>query len=57
MDKRNPCDLCERTDCFDCALDYNSGEYQCCNWDCFLNHEGDCIISVFDNCGAWKKEG
>ena len=53
----NPCDVCDKETCFDCALYCNSAEYQCCNWNCFLNHEGDCVISIFDKCGAWKKEG
>ena len=57
MDKRNPCDVCSNISiekCSFCSFGHYTSEYQCCNWDCFLNYEGDCIVSVFDNCGAWK---
>lgn len=53
-----PCDVCESTSCWDCCLNITSTkEYQCANYSCFLNHEGDCLISAFDKCGAWKKDG
>ena len=55
--KRNPCDVCNSEECWFCALYCNTEEYQCCNWDCFLNFEGDCKIGIFYKCGAWKKEG
>lgn len=57
MSGLNPCDVCDREFCSGCALYCSSGEYQCANYNCFLNHEGDCIISIFDKCGAWKKDG
>lgn len=57
MSGLNPCDVCENEYCGNCCLFSTTAEYQCANYNCFLNHEGDCIISVFDNCGAWKKDG
>lgn len=52
----NPCDVCEKDYCGDCALYPQSAEWECCNYNCFLNHEGDCIISIFARCGAWRKD-
>lgn len=53
----NPCDVCEKDYCGDCALYPQSAEWECCNYNCFLNHEGDCLISIFSRCGAWKRDG
>lgn len=58
MDGRNPCDVCEgrRCDSFgECALHAYPVKYECCNYDCFLNHEGDCAVSLFEKCGAWRE--
>ena len=52
----NPCDVCENKLCVNCCLFAATFEYQCTNYNCFLNHEGDCLISVFDKCGAWRKD-
>lgn len=58
MDGRKPCDVCGKQFplCDDCPLYGLPIEYQCANWNCFLNHEGDCMISLFERCGAWKGE-
>lgn len=56
MNGLNPCSVCDK-DCYlgtECVFNEHSSEYQCCNYGCFLNVEGDCIISVFERCGAWK---
>lgn len=52
----NPCDVCEERPCEDCALNNTSGGYQCGNHPCFLNYEGSCVLSLYADCGAWKKE-
>ena len=58
MNGRNPCDVCNR-DCDlgnECVFAGYTVQYQCFNYDCFLNHDGNCLVSVFDRCGAWKGE-
>lgn len=57
MSVLNPCDVCRNKYCGNCCLLASTNEYQCVNYDCFLNNEGDCLISVFDKCGAWRKDG
>lgn len=57
MSGSNPCDVCRNEYCGNCCLFVATNEYQCANYDCFLNYEGNCLIQVFDKCGAWKKDG
>jgi hypothetical protein len=54
-ESRNPCDLCQKV-CHEteCALNCFTREYQCEQLKCFLNYEGSCMISLYDNCGAWE---
>lgn len=52
---KNPCDVCDTEHCDDCALNIYALEHECCNYQCFLNYDGTCIISLFEKCGAWKK--
>ena len=58
MDGRNPCDVCEQhAGCgfeVDCVFNCYPRMYICCNYDCFLNYDGDCLMAVFERCGAWK---
>lgn len=54
MNGRNPCDVCDGCK-EDCIFLVHTMEFQCTNYACFLNHEGDCLVSAFDNCGAWEK--
>ena len=51
---RNPCDLCHRKECEDCVLVTHSKECECANYECFLNFDGSCVLSLFDECGAWE---
>lgn len=51
---RNPCDLCHRKECEDCVLVAHPKECTCANYDCFLNYDGSCVLSLFDECGAWE---
>lgn len=50
----NPCDCCERSSwasgCSNCILD----EYEtiCSNGECFLNHEGSCLLGIAEKCKA-----
>ena len=62
-DTRNPCDLCKRKKCFDvdddsdfaCALGGFTSNYHCSEYQCFLNYEGKCMVSLYDRCGAWEE--
>lgn len=56
MNGVNPCDVCKNQDCWNCCFNSVTDEYECTNYNCFLNHEGDCLISVFEKCGAWRKD-
>lgn len=61
MSGENPCNICKYESCekMDCVLNriYNKS-YECPVGDCFLNHEGSCLISLYDDCGCRKaKEG
>lgn len=53
MKDRNPCDLCNKK-CEDCALDVYTRNNYCEQYDCFINYEGSCLLSLYENCGAWK---
>lgn len=56
MDSKNPCDICENeSKCEECVLHrmYNKA-YECCVYECFLNYEGSCLISIYDDCGCLK---
>lgn len=56
MYDRHPCDICGYKDkCFDirCNLHQIYNRVNVCQqYDCFLNYEGSCKISVYDKCGA-----
>lgn len=52
---KNPCDLCEKGGkCEDCLFDVYATEIDCVQYDCFINYEGTCLLSLYENCGAWK---
>lgn len=54
--EKNPCDLCKREGCeYDCALHGDHKNFQCTEYDCFLNYEGNCLIGLYERCGAWKE--
>lgn len=53
MARKNPCDVCNG--CVeDCVLNVHTMQFQCLNYECFVNHDGSCLLSFYDNCGAWK---
>ncbi len=54
MDGKNPCDVCRRSECIDCALIVYATKFECCSYECFLNYEGSCMIGLYDECGAWE---
>lgn len=56
MSGRNPCDVCSGSCKIgdECVFNVYTSKYECWNYDCFLNYEGNCLVSVFDRCGAWK---
>lgn len=55
MNVQNPCDVCGKNYCDECVLSKTALKSRCSNYDCFVNHEGDCMLSIFENCGAWKE--
>lgn len=57
MNGVSPCSVCGKSSCWECVLNGMTKENECTNYNCFLNYEGDCLISVFEKCGAWKKDG
>lgn len=54
--ERNPCDLCG-LECSEaeCVLYrvYNEAIY-CSAHECFVNYEGSCLLSLYDDCGCRK---
>ena len=41
----------------DCLLNsWSKKYYQCLTYECFLNYEGSCLISLYESCGACKGE-
>ena len=54
MEKKNPCDLCDGCK-GDCVFIAHTLQFQCRNYECFLNHEGSCLTSFYEHCGAWKE--
>lgn len=57
MNGFNPCDVRKCESCWDCCFSGVTNEYECTNYNCFLNREGDCLVSVFEKCKAWRKGG
>lgn len=57
MKDANPCDICKSKDnCSDeCILNriYNKAFY-CKAYDCFVNYEGSCLLSLYDDCECRK---
>ena len=57
MEGENPCNLCQSRDCLDqdCILQriYNKVN-ECSVGACFLNYEGSCLLSLYDDCGCRK---
>ena len=54
---KNPCDICKKDDCWECLLNsWSKKYYQCLTYECFLNYEGSCLISLYESCGACKGE-
>lgn len=60
VDGKNPCDVCDRPcEClsgYDCIFDVYARKYECRNDECFMNYEGMCVVSAYENCGAWEGE-
>lgn len=60
MNRENPCNICknqERCSEVDCILHRIWNEcFYCKQYNCFLNHEGDCALSLYDDCGSRKGE-
>ena len=58
MYEEHPCNICGfRDKCHDmeCPLDQICNKINCCQqYDCFLNYEGSCKISIYDDCGSRK---
>ena len=56
MSGENPCNICH-ADCKEeeCIfyLRYNRA-YVCEAYDCFVNCEGSCLLSLYDDCGCRK---
>lgn len=52
----HPCDLCERDDCWDCALQNDLVVYPCNNYECRFEYEGSCNLGIYSRCGAWKEK-
>ena len=50
----NPCDVCKKEECDDCVLKTFPRHNICGNRDCFLNYEGSCVLTLYENCGAWE---
>ena len=49
----NPCSVCKAKDCWGCALNHIiSGGKDCSNYDCFLNRDFGCILSIDRTCKA-----
>ena len=57
QDCKNPCDLCKKNGFCGlefCALAVYPCNNECAQYQCFLNYEGNCMIGLYDNCGAWE---
>jgi len=58
MSGENPCNICRNKDnCgdTDCVLNRIwSKELYCKAYECFLNYEGSCLLSLYDDCGCRK---
>lgn len=57
--EKHPCDLCKKTDCCECVLIVYNREYECHNGECFVNHDGSCLLGFYEKCGAfgaWRAE-
>lgn len=54
MANKNPCDACDGCK-EDCVFIVHTQQFQCHNYECFLNHEGSCLVSFYEHCGAWKE--
>lgn len=39
LKEEHPCNLCERDDCWDCALQNDLVVYQCNNYECRFEYE------------------
>ena len=54
--EKHPCDLCkkDRIECYQCSLSVYPRKYECDNDDCFLNHDGSCLLGFYEECGAWE---
>jgi hypothetical protein len=56
MYDEHPCNICQHSDkCFEigCPLENGYNLVNVCQqYDCFLNYEGSCKISVYDKCGS-----
>jgi len=50
----NPCNICKQRNCEGCALHRYNTKYLCSANDCFLNYEGSCMLSLYDDCGCRK---
>lgn len=60
MGGENPCNIChdrkEFCDGDDCIFFWqrNTKAYVCEAYDCFVNYEGSCLLSLYDDCGCRK---
>ena len=55
MDKIHPCDICgyeceKRPYCV--IIEHSAKSELCKAYDCFNNHEGVCLLSLYDVCGC-----
>ena len=52
ISEENPCNVCSRKYCDDCVLERMCNKcYECQAYKCFLNYEGSCMLSLYDDCG------
>ena len=52
MSEEHPCNICKHDDCpYDCVWNrIYTKKYECTEYDCFLNYEGDCKGGFYDVC-------
>ena len=54
MGQKNPCNCCSAESCEGCILNRFNKRFECQNDKCMENYEGTCLISIYDDCKAWK---
>ena len=57
MKGKHPCEICTNLNCdgFEAECVWKiiySQKYECNTYDCMMNHEGSCLGSFYDKCGA-----